>query len=727
MGPRRAALFASAFALAVAGGVSAGPGVTASSELTDAAPATIDDGNVDVNGDVNVDADVEPRQNDAGGAFQPLDAPVRLADTRPGGETADGAYSGGGEQAGGSTLSLAVGGRAGVPGDADVVALNITAAAASERGFVVAYPCNEERPLASNLNHAAGQTIAVGALVRVGINGTICIHNSGATNLVIDATGYFPEGGVDALDAPQRLADTREASATVDGQFERIGQRSAGSTLELDVAGRGDLPDDIDSVVLTVTAAGATGRGYITVFSCADDRPTASNLNHWTDQTVANTVVARVDDDGRVCIYNHTATHLVVDAAATVPSSTFNALDQPQRILDTRAGEPTADGAFAGTGQRPAWSYLDLDVAGRVGIPDDAGAVILNLTAVDATTNGFFTVFPSGVATPTASNLNFVAERPVANFVVAPIGENGAVRLHNSAPVHAAVDVVGWLSDADQVPPENGNGNGNGTGPGNGVTVSDCEPLMPTCLLVGLFGTDRSDQLGALGEQPPAAAAERLLDVMEPWEEGDRPVLGLFDLIATIATEAPGDDGMYRSPSSDDLIQRYLDVAREYGFYLMLDIQPGRSDFLTEVQRYEQFLREPDVGVALDPEWRMGPDEVPGELVGQVSAAEVNEVAEYLAGIVDEEGLPPKLLLVHQFQDRMITERDDLIAPPELVVNIHMDGFGTRDEKLATYAVTQVDPPLTNGFKLFYDEDVDLFSASDVLGFDPVPDLITYQ
>jgi hypothetical protein len=253
-------------------------------------------------------------------------------------------------------------------------------------------------------------------------------------------------------------------------------------------------------------------------------------------------------------------------------------------------------------------------------------------------------------------------------------------------------------------------------------------PLFPTYRMVALYGTDASDQLGALGEQSVEAAADRLREVMEPWEAAsDRPVLGTFELIATIANAAPGDDGLYRSVSPADRIERYLEVARQNGFYLVLDIQPGRSDFLTEVQRYERFLREPDVGVALDPEWRMGPGEVPGQLVGQVSAAEVNQVAEYLAGIVAEEGLPQKLLIVHQFQDRMITDRDQLIAPPELAVNIHMDGFGTREMKLETYSVTQVEPPFSNGFKLFYDEDINIFQAADVLALDPVPDFISYQ
>ncbi len=649
-------------------------------------------------------------------AFRPLDAPRRVLDTRADASTADGEFVGIGRPGVDTTTELPVAGRVGVPADADAVALNVTAVEAEQEGFVTVFPCGEDRPNASNLNVGDGATIAVGTFVRIGDDGEVCVHTSADTDLVVDVTGYFPAGAVDALDAPQRLLDTREASATIDGQFERIGIRDAESTLELDVADRGDVPtagvDDPLVVALTVTVDGSDEPGFVTVHPCDGDRPTASQLNHAAGQTVANTVVSRVDDDGRICVFMSAETHVIVDVAASLPATTYAPLDQPRRLLDTRATDSTFDGEFAGTGLRPQRSTLQLDVAGRAGIPDDAGAVLLNVTAVGARNDGFVTVHPAGVERPTASNLNVAEGDTVANAVTTRLGTDGAVCLHADAAAHYVVDVVGWFP-----------------GTPTATTADECPdpPLFPTYRMVALYGTDADDRLGALGEQAPEAAAERLAEVVEPYEAGDRPVLGVFELIATIALASPGEDGLYRSVGSSDRVQRYLDVARDHGYHLVLDIQPGRSDFPTEVARYEEFLREPDVHVALDPEWRMGPDEVPGELVGQVSAAEVNDVARYLADIVEEEGLSQKLLIVHQFQDRMITERDELIAPPELAVNIHMDGFGTREQKLDTYSVTQVDPPLWNGFKLFYDEDVDIFSPSDVLELDPVPDFVSYQ
>ncbi|CAN5609121.1 hypothetical protein BH23ACT3_BH23ACT3_12850 [soil metagenome] len=646
-------------------------------------------------------------------SFVALDAPARVLDTRDDASTADGQFVGGGRTGADTTIELPVAGRVGVPADAGAVALNITAVEAEQEGFVTVYPCGEDRPNASNLNVADGATIAVGAFVRLGSGGQVCVHTSAITHLLVDVTGHLPAAGIDALDAPQRILDTREGGATADGGFEGIGARQAGSTLELDVAGRAGVPDPTPPVILTVTVDALDAPGYVTVHPCDGGRPTASNLNYAAGQTVANTVVSRVDADGRICLYTAAETNLIVDVAGSLPESTYATLEQPRRLLDTRGPDSTFDGDFAGRGLRPQRSTLQLDVAGRAGIPADAGAVLLNVTAVQARTAGFATVHPAGVDRPTASNLNVAPGDTVANSVVARLGSGGAVCLHAEASAHYVVDVAGWF-------------------PGTPAATRDdtCPPPtpFPTYRMVALYGNDTSNLLGALGEQPPEAAAERLAQVMEPWQAvSDRPVLGTFELIATIALASPGEDGMYRSASTPEHVQRYLDVARANGYHLVLDIQPGRSDFLTEVQRYEQFLGEPDVGVALDPEWRVGPGQVPGELVGQVSAAEVNQVARYLADIVADNDLPQKLLIVHQFQDRMITERDTLIAPPELAVNIHMDGFGTREMKRATYSVTQVEPPFSNGFKLFYDEDINIFQPADVLELDPVPDFVSYQ
>lgn len=252
--------------------------------------------------------------------------------------------------------------------------------------------------------------------------------------------------------------------------------------------------------------------------------------------------------------------------------------------------------------------------------------------------------------------------------------------------------------------------------------------IYPRHRLVAFYGHHSSASLGVLGEQPPDQAYARLWQQAAPYEAGGRPLLPVFELIASVATAGPGPDGDYSAPSTYEQIEPWLQAARRDGVYLLLDLQSGRTDFLTEAKRYERLLREPDVGLALDPEWRMGPGQVPGQTVGSVHASEVNAVADWLAGIVRDEGLPQKLLVVHQFQLRMIQDRHLLADHDELALTIQMDGQGSRSAKLNTYgAITREPGPWRMGFKLFYDEDPNMFAPSDVLSLHPEVFFVSYQ
>ncbi|CAN5741329.1 hypothetical protein BH23ACT8_BH23ACT8_15280 [soil metagenome] len=251
--------------------------------------------------------------------------------------------------------------------------------------------------------------------------------------------------------------------------------------------------------------------------------------------------------------------------------------------------------------------------------------------------------------------------------------------------------------------------------------------LFPDFRMVAYYGSSASPRLGVLGEGTPDEAAQRLLRQAAPYDSAERPILPAFEFIATVAQRAPGADGLYstRIPIAD--ILPYLEAARRIDAYLFLDFQPGRGDFPTQVRAYEELLREPDVGVALDPEWRMGPGQVPGETIGAVEAAEVNEVSAYLADLVDRHDLPEKLLVVHQFTAAMVRDRDQISDRPGLAVTFHIDGFGSRAAKRSKYDQLAVGPPFHNGLKLFYDEDIDIFAPHEAMAFDPTPDLITYQ
>ncbi|MEJ7585851.1 MAG: hypothetical protein WKF43_17605 [Acidimicrobiales bacterium] len=251
--------------------------------------------------------------------------------------------------------------------------------------------------------------------------------------------------------------------------------------------------------------------------------------------------------------------------------------------------------------------------------------------------------------------------------------------------------------------------------------------IFPARRVVAYYGHPGAPVLGALGEAAPADIAARVRVAGAAFAEPGRPVLGAFELIASVAQASPGADGDYSEPSDAAVILPWLEAARANDMLLLLDVQPGRAPFTDEVKRYEDLLREPDVGLALDSEWRMAPDEVPGRTVGQVSAAEVNEVSAWLADIVREDDLPEKLFVLHQFTPDMIQDREAVLDRPGLATVVHLDGFGGGEVKRQKYAELHADAPLANGFKLFYKHDVGLLTPPEVLALVPSPDLITYQ
>lgn len=251
--------------------------------------------------------------------------------------------------------------------------------------------------------------------------------------------------------------------------------------------------------------------------------------------------------------------------------------------------------------------------------------------------------------------------------------------------------------------------------------------LFPRFRVVAHYGWPRDGRLGILGQGSAEEAAERLVRHTAPYELPGHPRLPAFELISTIATRGAGSHGHYSNPLDHETIQRYLDAARSVDALLLLDIQPGQSDFLTELRRHERFLFEPDVGVALDPEWRMHGGARPGDHVGWVSADEVNRVSAYLSELTLEHRLPEKLLVLHQFQHQMLRDRDRIAPRPGLAITIHMDGFGSPGAKLSTYRQIRAEAPFTMGFKVFLQQDTNPFTPAQVMGLDPSPAFVSYQ
>jgi hypothetical protein len=251
--------------------------------------------------------------------------------------------------------------------------------------------------------------------------------------------------------------------------------------------------------------------------------------------------------------------------------------------------------------------------------------------------------------------------------------------------------------------------------------------ILPDFRVVAFYGAPQSRELGALGIGTPRQAGVRLRRQARAYARRTRPVLPAFELIAVIANQDAGADGKYRSRQSDTVIRRYLRAARRAKALLLLDLQPGRSDFFTEATRLERWLREPDVGLALDPEWRMNEGQVPGQVIGSVSHREVNATSKWLEQLVARHQLPEKLFVVHQFTDDMVDDKK-LQARQGLAMVLNADGFGGREVKVAKYhAFTRAAPSFHQGFKLFYEEDVDLMSPGAVLRLRPPPDLIVYE
>jgi hypothetical protein len=257
--------------------------------------------------------------------------------------------------------------------------------------------------------------------------------------------------------------------------------------------------------------------------------------------------------------------------------------------------------------------------------------------------------------------------------------------------------------------------------------------LFPGRMLVALYGNPGSAALGVLGEQGIDASIERARQSAAAFDDlVDRPVVPAFEVIATIASSVPGPDGNYSSETAPEALRPWVEAAQRAGLYVVLDLQPGRSDFLTQAKGYESLLAQPDVGLALDPEWRLGPAQLPLQQIGSVGVDEVNGVAAWLADLTRQHRLPQKLFVVHQFRAGMVTGRERLdTSHPELAVTIHADGQGAPGDKQETWARVHENlppGPLHWGWKNFYDEDHPLLTPQQTVEqVDPDPDLVTYQ
>jgi hypothetical protein len=253
--------------------------------------------------------------------------------------------------------------------------------------------------------------------------------------------------------------------------------------------------------------------------------------------------------------------------------------------------------------------------------------------------------------------------------------------------------------------------------------------LLPGHLVVAYYGiVGTSNILGQTGDpDADAVGVERTAREYAPF---GLPVQPAFELVVTVASPYPGPDGTYSSPIELATLERYVDAARRHKLLLILDFQPGRGEFLPEVRRYARFLLDPAVGVALDPEWKLTPDETPDQVIGSASAASINAVSAYLSSLVARHRLPQKLFIIHEFRTTELPDRQNILNRPGLATVLQMDGLGPLSSKLESYRdVMRGAQRFYPGFKVFLRpvDDPQRLTPDQITALRPRPDYISYQ
>ena len=274
--------------------------------------------------------------------------------------------------------------------------------------------------------------------------------------------------------------------------------------------------------------------------------------------------------------------------------------------------------------------------------------------------------------------------------------------------------------------------------PGAGAMASSF-PVLPNALLprqriVAFYGNPASKRMGILGELPPEEMLQRLDEEVAKWRVADpaTPVKPALHMIAVMAAGDPGRDSLYRIRMPSHRIRQVMEWADRRDALVFLDIQPGRSSVAAELPRLEEWLTRPHVHLALDPEWDMPPDALPGKQIGSMSAEDINIAIEFLAGIVEEYDLPPKVLVVHRFTENMIRNAEDIRLDPRVQVVVNMDGWGPPSQKIYAYRdIVAPEAEQFTGFKLFFRNDrrggSRLLTPEEILELDPTPIYIQYQ
>ena len=259
--------------------------------------------------------------------------------------------------------------------------------------------------------------------------------------------------------------------------------------------------------------------------------------------------------------------------------------------------------------------------------------------------------------------------------------------------------------------------------------------ILPFNRVVAYYGNLYSKNMGALGQYGEDEMIQRLEAEIKKWQEADplTPVIPALHYIAVVAQAKAGEDGKYRIRMPDSEIDKVIKMAKKINALVFLDIQVGFSNLQTEIPLLEKYLKMPQVHLGVDPEFSMKSGIRPGKIVGTYDASDMNFAANYFAKMVKENNLTPKILVMHRYTQKMLTNYKEIKPLPEIQIVMHMDGWGGAAKKMNTYQqFIYKEPVQFTGFKLFYKNDVlekdtTLMTPNDLLKLNPQPIYIQYQ
>ena len=259
--------------------------------------------------------------------------------------------------------------------------------------------------------------------------------------------------------------------------------------------------------------------------------------------------------------------------------------------------------------------------------------------------------------------------------------------------------------------------------------------ILPFKRIIAFYGNMYSKQMGALGEYPPKEMWRMLKDEVAAWQaaEPETPVIPAIHYIATVAQAGPMKDNTYKLRMPESQLDSALTIAKMEEALLFLDVQIGLSSVEKEIPALEKYLKMPHVHLGIDPEFSMKDGSKPGKRIGTYDAEDINWCTEYLAQLVRDNNLPPKILIVHRFTQGMVTNYKNIKLRPEVQIVMDMDGWGAPELKYSTYErYIRKEPVQFTGFKIFYKNDLKrpphrLLSPENVMNLKPRPIYIQYQ